>query len=424
MANDIGEMLRLVASGNTEELERLLEQLLKDKGENFVKELINSKGYSDRTLMHQAAGLGKVEIMKCLEKYGADIYARDDGDLFPMDGAVANNQIESIKCLKELKVDLEKENSEGRTAIFGAAALGKIESIICLKALGANVNAKDNNGCTPIFIAIMANQIASIKWLRALGADLKETERSGCTPMFLAVFSGDIEIMECLRGSDLYVKNSNKMTLRDVARAAGHSEDSEVMKWLLDAEKKESGTFTDSRSSKMEKGTFTDPRDGKTYKTVTIGNQVWMAENLNYEASGSKCYDNNPANDQKYGRLYDWETAKRACPPGWHLPSDAEWTTLTDFVGGSSTAGTKLKSANGWNSNGNGTDEYGFSALTGGYGRSNGSFNGVGKLGWWWSATEDNASNAYSRDMYVGLANVGRSSSGKASFFSVRCVKD
>jgi hypothetical protein len=106
-----------------------------------------------------------------------------------------------------------------------------------------------------------------------------------------------------------------------------------------------------------EKGSFTDTRDGKVYKTVKIGNQIWMAENLNYEAEGSKCYDNNPANGQKYGRLYDWETAKKACPPGWHLPSDAEWQELVDFAGGKEIAGKKLKAVSWWVNNSNCADE-------------------------------------------------------------------
>jgi uncharacterized protein (TIGR02145 family) len=172
------------------------------------------------------------------------------------------------------------------------------------------------------------------------------------------------------------------------------------------------------------KMTFTDSRDGKTYKKVKIGNQTWMAENLAYEAEGSKCYDNNLANGQKYGRLYNWETAKKACPPGWHLPSDAEWDVLMTAVGGSSTAGIKLKAASGWSGNGNGTDEFGFSALPGGNGNSNGDFNNVGNRGYWWSATEDGAADAWYRIMGHYYATVYRNNNVKTRLFSVRCVQD
>jgi uncharacterized protein (TIGR02145 family) len=158
-----------------------------------------------------------------------------------------------------------------------------------------------------------------------------------------------------------------------------------------------------------------------TGETVVIGSQTWMKRNLNCNVSGSKCYDNDEANCAKYGRLYNWETAKTACPSGWHLPSDAEWTTLTDFVG--SGAGTKLKSTSGWNDNGNGTDEFGFSALPGG-GSSFGGFSGVGYNGNWWSSTEFIASNAYSRYMGYDGAGVSRSYYDKAYFISVRCVQD
>ncbi|MGM9985270.1 MAG: fibrobacter succinogenes major paralogous domain-containing protein, partial [Fibrobacter intestinalis] len=91
-----------------------------------------------------------------------------------------------------------------------------------------------------------------------------------------------------------------------------------------------------------------DPRDGKTYRTVEIGKQVWMAENLNYEMDGSYCYDNEATNCQKYGRLYTWAAAMQACPEGWHLPSEAEWETLITAVGGEDVAGLKLKSTSGW----------------------------------------------------------------------------
>jgi uncharacterized protein (TIGR02145 family) len=160
---------------------------------------------------------------------------------------------------------------------------------------------------------------------------------------------------------------------------------------------------------------------GKTYRTVQIGGQRWMAENLDYNASGSKCYDNDPANCVKYGRLYNWAAAKAVCPDGWHLSSDAEWETLTDYVGGRGTAGTKLKSTSGWSNDGNGTDDYGFSALPGGYGYSNGTVGGYGE---WWSATEDGADHANTWSMDYLYVSVGYGSFPKDYLFSVRCLQD
>jgi len=181
-------------------------------------------------------------------------------------------------------------------------------------------------------------------------------------------------------------------------------------------------------------------------KKKQIGSQVWLAENLNIEASGSKCYDNDPANCSKYGRLYDWSTAmaldascnssscasqintphRGICPSGWHIPSDEEWTTLTDYVGGASTAGTKLKAREGWESYSDvpsGTDEFGFSALPGGLGYS-GLFDIVGIIGYWWSATELDSDVAYSRDMYYDVEFVSWVKYNKLNLFSVRCLQD
>jgi uncharacterized protein (TIGR02145 family) len=170
--------------------------------------------------------------------------------------------------------------------------------------------------------------------------------------------------------------------------------------------------------------TFTDSRDGKKYKYVKIGTQTWMAENLNYEAEGSKCYENKSANCEKYGRLYDWNTALKACPKGWHLPSDEEWSVLVDFAGGNEIAGTKLKAKGGWYNNGNGTDEYGFSALPSGAGDPDGSFYYVGSSGFWWSALENNASNAYTRSIYYDLDLAHWDDADKSNWFSVRCLQD
>jgi uncharacterized protein (TIGR02145 family) len=171
--------------------------------------------------------------------------------------------------------------------------------------------------------------------------------------------------------------------------------------------------------------TFNDSRDGKVYKKVTIGGQIWMAENLNYAANTSVCYENSADNCAKYGRLYNWSTAKTACPAGWHLPSDDEWTTLTDLTDDvGETAGKKLKSTSGWNENGTGTDEYEFSALSGGYGISGSSFSSTGDYGVWWSATEHDALSAWYRRMGYGSESVNRGRNSKTGLFSVRCLQD
>jgi uncharacterized protein (TIGR02145 family) len=160
-----------------------------------------------------------------------------------------------------------------------------------------------------------------------------------------------------------------------------------------------------------------------------------MAENLNYFATDSKCGDgsnlssNNTSTCDTYGRLYNWNTAKTVCPSGWHLPSDAEWTILTDYAGGStSTAGTKLKAASGWSNNGNGTNEYGFSALPGGNGDSGiGGYHFLaGSYGYWWSASEGNSGNsgnAYYRSMGYFNGEVNRDYLSKSRLLSVRCVQ-
>jgi uncharacterized protein (TIGR02145 family) len=171
-----------------------------------------------------------------------------------------------------------------------------------------------------------------------------------------------------------------------------------------------------------QEGYFTDPRDSRKYRTVVIGNQTWLAENLNYEAEGGKYYNNDTANGQKYGRLYNWEAAKKACPPGWHLPSDAEWQTLVDFAG--KIAAKNLKARNSWVNNGNGKDIYGFSALPSGYANSDGNFYNVGNRGYWWSSTDDNTVNACYRNMNEHSNSVNRYSDVKTNLFSVRCVKD
>jgi len=167
-----------------------------------------------------------------------------------------------------------------------------------------------------------------------------------------------------------------------------------------------------------------DGRDGKIYKWVNIGEQTWMAENLNYFVSnGSACYDNDPAKCQEYGRLYNWTAAMAdICPKGWHLPSNAEWEKLIAFVGGFETAGRYLKSTSGWNSDGNGTDDYGFAALPGGR-YNNASSSGLGSNGYWWTSSPYEH-GSYSWSMAYSSDFCGYATEGNHYFFSVRCVKN
>jgi len=174
-------------------------------------------------------------------------------------------------------------------------------------------------------------------------------------------------------------------------------------------------------------GSFTDSRDGQKYKTVKIGNKTWTAENIRYKIGGSWCYSNDDNKCQQYGRLYDWNMAKIACPNGWHLPSSDDWTELV-IVASSEISGKKLKSTSGWandgKNSGNGTNDYGFSALPGGYRSTVGRFDGVGRASGWWTASETNSGGAYSPGMYSDADYVSEHGADKRSGFYVRCVQD
>ncbi|MDR0516931.1 MAG: fibrobacter succinogenes major paralogous domain-containing protein [Fibromonadaceae bacterium] len=202
--------------------------------------------------------------------------------------------------------------------------------------------------------------------------------------------------------------------------------------------------------STAERGTFTDTRDGKKYKITKIGEQVWMAENLNYNVNGSKCYGEGglvyndeseitlssseiQANCEKYGRLYNWSTAMKACPKGWHLPSNAEWDKLYRYADGdkgtsspyeSKMAGKYLKATSGWNESGNGEDKFGFSASPGGHSDSGGNFGNVGYNGTWWSSLEYDSSYACYRDISNYYDGAYWNDFDKSNLYSVRCVRD
>lgn len=183
-------------------------------------------------------------------------------------------------------------------------------------------------------------------------------------------------------------------------------------------------------------GTLTD-REGNSYRTVKIGSQTWMAENLNEKAEGSWCYEDKELNCQKHGRLYNWEAAKSVCPAGWHLPSKEEIETMLKVMGATKDsnhesiwidAGGKLKSATGWKDNdgksGNGTDDYSFSALPTGYKNFDGSFNYEGYGAVFWSSTSNGDHYAYLMMLRNDHNRLILDYYDKGSGSSVRCLKD
>jgi uncharacterized protein (TIGR02145 family) len=173
---------------------------------------------------------------------------------------------------------------------------------------------------------------------------------------------------------------------------------------------------------------FTDSRDGKVYKVVKIGTQIWMAENLAYKPSSGNygAYDNNESYVATYGYLYDWETANKVCPPGWHLPSDTELEQLTTNMGGMSIAGSKVKEKGNshWNSpNTNADNISGFNALPGGS-KFVGVSKGIGTQGHWWTNTEKGSNFAHDWILSYDNSKAFFGINKKAAYYSVRCIKD
>jgi uncharacterized protein (TIGR02145 family) len=253
-------------------------------------------------------------------------------------------------------------------------------------------------------------------------------------------------------------KSSSSVTQSDVKQSSssektGKSSSSSAKSSLL-------STGEDKGVYDAVKNTLTDLRDGQTYRTTTIKifdaergidySEVWMAENLNYETDNSFCYNDSAEYCEKYGRLYTWAAAmdsagtwstngkgcgydktcspaypvRGVCPEGWHLPTQLEWDTLFTAAGGSSVAGTKLKSTSGWYG-GNGTDAFSFSALPAGNRSYDEYYKYEGDNAFFWSSTELNSDDAYGMYLYYFSRDGAYLYDYDKNYgFSVRCVKD
>ena len=190
---------------------------------------------------------------------------------------------------------------------------------------------------------------------------------------------------------------------------------------------------------------------GKNYKTVKIGNQTWMSENLDagtfrngepiteatsaeewkkmgIEGKPAWCYYGfNAESGAQYGKLYNWyavNDARGLAPKGWHVPTDEEWTQLTEFLGGHQTAGIKTKNITGWKDNGNGNNSSGFAGLPGGYCNAFGAFFNESNSGYWWSSTENGKSYAWYRVLTYSYKDMYRDDYYEQHGLSVRCLRD
>ncbi len=191
--------------------------------------------------------------------------------------------------------------------------------------------------------------------------------------------------------------------------------------------------------------------DGNVYPVISIGKQIWMAENLKtgkfndnsnipyvkadkawkeLKKPGYCWYENDIKNKEEYGALYNWYTVdtKKLCPKGWHVPSDADWLAMISFIGEKNGIADKLKETGSehWdNTLSNPTDAYGFTALPGGFRQFGGPFPTFGRsYAVWWSSTAFNASQAFNRGLYFSSSNIYRGTEFKQCGFSIRCLKD
>ena len=321
----------------------------------------------------------------------------------------------------------------GKMSLRGGVAAAAVSSVLMLVACGGDsgTSASNNDGTSD-----------SEEFQSSSSSTKVESSSS-------VILSGDShEESSCSSSSSLKSVSSSSKQLS--SSSSGKNGDG----WSWDVPKE------DRLNPEIDYGSTTDSRDGQIYKTVKIGDQIWMAENLNYADSVKTpslmgknwCYANKAENCAVTGRLYTWaaaidsvklatdadnpqdcgsgkectlpDTVQGICPPGWHLPEKKEWDTLLTKVGGEATALKVLKSQTGWFHDGNGSDDVGFSALPAGDRINNGNFFDIGKLAGFWSASETDYNYAKALDLGYCSNYAALGYYNKSFGFSVRCLKD
>ena len=407
------------------------------------------------TEVSQAAGVQVVDAGKALPKCTADnegamVYSVDSAAAYTcFGGAWTSNKGKDGKDGADGKNGKDGKNgANGAAGAAGSAGADGDDGSSCtVKAL------KNGNGykivCGGDSVGVVLNGQNGAKGDSGVKGDSGATGNNGLSAYEIAKAGGykgsEEEWIASLKGDPGAKGDSG------VAGSAGCSavEDSDGVKITCpdgNSFTLRNGTDGKDGNDGYIDGLILDSRDKHLYRTVTIGKQTWMAENLNYEVeTGSYCYNDTLSNCQKYGRFYTWAAAvgksetecglgkicdlgngkvRGICPEGWHLPDTTEWGELNKAVGGRETAGKKLKSTEGWNNNGNGTDDFGFSAVPISYREANGDYRPFGVNAFFMSSEQDTVGNMY--DFYMGhdYTKTDYGHCGKNLAFPIRCLKD
>jgi uncharacterized protein (TIGR02145 family) len=379
-------------------------------------------------------GLRDGEVLKGMTKYGIGINKKTDVELIR---AAQRGNFDAVKkaVSEGAAIDCVYEDDTVSTPLFHAASEGYAEIVRYLIQKGANPNAK-NLVNTALMLAARGGYIEVIKELIIGKVNINETDSEGSTAFDNA--SDYPEIQKLLKNPSLvFPQKETDLNIINNLQTGNRETEANQSKIVV-SDKKE-----------IIPGGITGI-DGNAYKTVKIGTQEWMAENLNVEhyrngdvipevqndnewrnlTTGAWCYyENNSENEKTYGKLYNWYAVndfRGLAPKGWHVPSDAEWITLTNYLGGTEIACGKLKAIILWEPPNKGaTNSSGFSAFPGGFRDCKWGFcNSIGAGGSFWSASESSYTSAWFRGLHYGSSVVYRNYDYKRKGFSVRCVRD
>ena len=410
--------------------------------------------------------IGSIAILfaACDDDSGSSVYPENEAELVEISSSSKETSSSSIeKSKSSSSVDKASSSSSKKTASSSSVAQGDAKQSSSSKAA---VKSSSSIGTSSSSIvkpqsssseAITPSSSSFGEKSSSSKAAVKSSSSIGTSSSSIVKFQSSSSEVITLSSSSVGEKSSSSETVVKSSNSVSGVSSSSLINsdgWSWDVPKEA------RLNPDIDYGTMVDSRDGKTYKTVKIGNQIWMAENLNYADSAktpslkgkSWCYQDSVRYCNVTGRLYTWAAAidsvklakdtvnpldcgsgktctlpakvQGICPTGWHLPSQTEWNALFTAVGGQSTAGKVLKSQSGWYNNGNGTDAFGFSALPAGGRYYGGYFHGEGDDASFWCSTEDGSSSVCNVDLYYFSEDAYPFYELKYYGSSVRCLKD